>query len=34
MNVKYLRWYEILPNMPKKIFDKHMTKMRIAAKEI
>jgi len=34
MNVKYLRWYEILPNMPKKIFDKHMTKMRIAAREI
>ena len=24
MKVKYLRFYEVLPNMPKEIFEKHM----------
>ena len=28
MRVKYLRFYEVLPNMPKKIFEKHMEKVR------
>ena len=28
MNVKYLRFYEVLPNMPKEIFEKHMEKVR------
>ena len=28
MKVKYLRFYEVLPNMPKEIFEKHMEKVR------
>ena len=28
MKGKYLRFYEVLPNMPKKIFEKHMEKVR------
>ena len=28
MKVKYLRFYEVLPNMPKRIFEKHMEKVR------
>tara|TARA_B100001093_G_C26603992_1_gene917187 strand:- start:53 stop:637 length:585 start_codon:yes stop_codon:yes gene_type:complete len=26
--IKFVRFYEVLPNMPKKIFEKHMNKMR------
>jgi NAD(P)H dehydrogenase (quinone) len=28
MKVKYLRFYEVLPNMPKETFEKHMKKVR------
>lgn len=28
MKVKYLRFYEVLPNMPKETFEKHMEKVR------
>ena len=28
MKVKYLRFYEVLPNMPRVIFEKHMEKVR------
>jgi len=32
--VEYLRMYEVLPNMPKKIFDKHMASVRNLVKKL
>ena len=34
MKVKYLRFYEVLPNMPKEIFEKHMEKVRKTAQQL
>ena len=34
MKVKYLRFYEVLPNMPKEIFEKHMEKVRKTAHQL
>ena len=34
MKVKYLRFYEVLPNMPKEIFEKHMEKVRKIVQEL
>jgi|TARA_B100001059_G_scaffold223987_1_gene249587 NAD(P)H dehydrogenase (quinone) len=34
MKVKYLRFYEVLPNMPKEIFEKHIEKARNAARQL
>ena len=34
MKVKYLRFYEVLPNMPKEIFEKHMEKVRNSARRL
>ena len=34
MKVKYLRFYEVLPNMPKEIFKKHMEKVRKTAQQL
>ena len=32
--VEYLRMYEVLPNMPKKVFDKHMASVRNLVKKL
>ena len=34
MKVKYLRFYEVLPNMPKETFEKHMEKVRKTAYQL
>ena len=34
MKVKYLRFYEVLPNMSKETFEKHMKKVRITAQQL
>ena len=34
MKVEYLRFYEVLPDMPKKIFEKHMEKVRKTAQQL
>lgn len=34
MKVKYLRFYEVLPNMPKEIFEKHLEKARNTASQL
>ena len=34
MKVEYLRFYEILPNMPKKSFEKHMEKVRKTVQQL
>ena len=34
MKVKYLRFYEVLPNMPKEIFEKHMEKVRETVQQL
>ena len=34
MKVKYLRFYEVLPNMPKEIFEKHMEKVRKTVQQL
>ena len=34
MKVKYLRFYEVLPNMPKETFEKHMEKVREIAQQL
>ena len=34
MKVKYLRFYEVLPNMPKETFEKHMEKVRKIAQQL
>jgi hypothetical protein len=34
MKVKYLRFYEVLPNMPKKKFEKHMEKVRNTVRQL
>ena len=34
MKVKYLRFYEVLPNMPKETFKKHMEKVRKTAQQL
>ena len=34
MSIKYLRMYEVLPNMPKEIFEKHMKKVRKTVQEL
>ena len=34
MKVKYLRFYEVLPNMPKEIFEKHMEKVRKSVRQL
>jgi|TARA_B110000444_G_C18555890_1_gene462477 putative NADPH-quinone reductase len=34
MSVRYLRMYEVLPNMPKEIFEKHMKKVRKTVQEL
>ena len=32
LRTKYIRFYSVLPNMEKKVFDKHMQKVRALAK--
>ena len=32
--VQYMRFYEVLPNMPKKIFEKHMERVRKTAQQL
>jgi len=32
--VQYMRFYEVLPNMPKKIFEKHMKRVRKTAQQL
>lgn len=34
MKVKYLRFYEVLPKMPKEIFEKHMEKVRKTVQQL
>ena len=34
MKVEYLRFYEVLPDMPQKIFEKHMEKVRKTAQQL
>ena len=34
MKVKYLRFYEVLPNMPNQIFEKHMEKVRKSVRQL
>ena len=34
MKVKYLRFYEVLPDMPKEIFEKHMEKVRKTVQQL
>ena len=34
MKVEYLRFYEVLPDMPQKIFEKHMKKVRKTAQQL
>jgi len=34
MKIKYLRFYEVLPGMPQKKFEKHMEKVRKLAREL
>lgn len=34
MKVKYLRFYEVLPNMPKETFKKHMEKVRKTVQQL
>jgi len=34
MKVEYLRFYEVLPNMPKEIFEKHMEKVRKTVQQL
>ena len=34
MKVRYLRFYEVLPNMPKEIFEKHMEKVRKTVQQL
>ena len=34
MKVKYLRFYEVLPNMPEETFKKHMEKVRKTAQQL
>tara|TARA_B100000767_G_C19554859_1_gene446495 strand:+ start:152 stop:736 length:585 start_codon:yes stop_codon:yes gene_type:complete len=34
MRVRYLRFYEVLPNMPKEIFEKNMEKVRKSAQQL
>jgi len=34
MKVQYLRFYEVLPGMPKEIFEKHIEKVRKSARQL
>ena len=34
MKIKYLRFYEVLPGMPKEKFEKHMEKVRKLARDL
>ena len=34
MKVKYLRFYEVLPDMPKEIFENHMEKVRKTVQQL
>jgi len=34
MKVRYLRFYEVLPNMPEETFKKHMEKVRKTARQL
>ena len=34
LKTKYIRFYSVLPNMEKKVFDKHMQRVRRLAKSL
>jgi NAD(P)H dehydrogenase (quinone) len=34
MRCKYMRFYEVLPNMPKEVFEKHMEKVRKTVQQL
>ena len=34
LKTKYIRFYSVLPNMDKKVFEKHMKKVRKVARSI
>ena len=34
MRCQYMRFYEVLPNMPKEVFEKHMEKVRKTVQQL